>query len=79
MWIRRPATCTSRRSTGDEGDQDGDGLDVLLVLGVFAVVLVLADLQTAGAGEHYVSSYWIACLKITSPDSPGGVNFLEFL
>ena len=37
---------------GDEGDQDGHGLDVLLVLGIVAVILVLADLQAASTGEH---------------------------
>ena len=36
----------------DEGQQDGHGLDEFLILGILAVVLVLADLQTAGTGEH---------------------------
>ena len=33
----------------NKGNQNGYGLDVLLVFGIIAVVLVLADLQTAGA------------------------------
>ena len=36
----------------DEGQKDGDGLHILLIFGIPAIVLILADLQPAGAAEH---------------------------
>ena len=36
----------------NKGQQDGDGLYILLILGIIAVVLVLVDLQAAGTAEH---------------------------
>lgn len=44
----------------DEGDHDGHGLDVVLIFRVTAVVLVLADLQAAGAAEHDVDDAGVA-------------------
>ena len=45
---------------GDEGQQNRHGGDVFLVFGVGAVVLVLADLQAAGAAEHHEDDARIA-------------------
>ncbi len=36
----------------DKGQQNGDGPDLFLMLGILAVVPVPADLQTAGTAEH---------------------------
>ena len=44
----------------DEGQQDRHGLNILLILRIVAVVLVLADLQTAGAAEHHEDDAHIA-------------------
>ena len=37
---------------GNEGQQNGNGGNELLILGITAVVLVLTELQTAGTAEH---------------------------
>ena len=36
----------------DKGQQDRNGGHILLIFGIIAIVLILADLQAAGTAEH---------------------------